>query len=65
MKGHQGVKDVARVTGPYDVIVVLEGAEIDDISDTVTNVIHPREGVLRTVTCVSIGSGRPIGLPGA
>ena len=55
LKGRDGVRDVARVTGPYDVIVVLEGQEVDEISDTVAEVIHPLEGVVRTTTCVSMG----------
>ena len=54
MRGQPGVLDVARVTGPYDVIAVLEGQDIDEISNTVNEVIHTLAGVVRTTTCVSM-----------
>ena len=54
LRGQEGVLDVARVTGPYDVIAVLEGQDIDEISNTVTEVIHTLAGVVRTTTCVSL-----------
>ena len=55
LKGRNGVLDVARVTGPYDVIVVLEGQDVDEINNTVAEVIHPLEGVVRTTTSASMG----------
>ena len=55
LRGQESVRDVVRVTGQYDVIAVLEAGDVDEISNTVTDVIHPREGVARTITCVSIG----------
>ena len=55
LKGRKGVRDVARVTGPYDIIVLLEGQSIEEISSTVAEEIHSQEGVVRTITCVSLG----------
>jgi DNA-binding Lrp family transcriptional regulator len=49
------VRDVSRVTGPYDVIAVLEVQDLDEVSNTVTDIIHTREGVVRTITCVALG----------
>ncbi len=46
--------DVARVTGPYDVIAVVEAADINRISDVVAEHIHSFQGVVRTTTCVSM-----------
>jgi DNA-binding Lrp family transcriptional regulator len=54
LKAKTSVQDVARVTGPYDVIVVLEGKDIDQISNFVTDTIHTLKGVARTTTCVSL-----------
>ncbi len=54
LRGSESVTDVERVTGPYDVIAVLEGADINAISDVVTNDIHSLEGVVRTTTCVCL-----------
>lgn len=55
LKDRQGVRNVARVTGPYDVVVVLEAEDIDEISDLVAGSVHTMDGVVRTTTCVSIG----------
>ena len=54
-EGQPGGGGVARVTGPYDVIAVLEAEDVEKISDTLSEMVHPREGVLRPTTCVSIG----------
>ncbi|MEE8473104.1 MAG: Lrp/AsnC ligand binding domain-containing protein [Dehalococcoidia bacterium] len=49
-----GVRSVDPVTGPYDVIVVVEGQDLNTIGELVTNKIHPVGGVTRTVTCLAI-----------
>ena len=49
-----GVKSVDAVTGPYDVIIVIEGESLTDIGDLVTRKIHPIPGISRTVTCLAI-----------
>lgn len=54
LQEREGIRDVARVTGPYDVIAVLEGRDVDEISNTVTDEIHSQTGVVRTTTCVSL-----------
>lgn len=50
----KGVKSVDTVTGPYDVIAVVEGENLNDIGDIVTAKIHPIPGISRTVTCLAI-----------
>ncbi len=50
----QGVKSVDTVTGPYDVIAIIEGETLNDIGDLVTGKIHPIAGISRTVTCLAI-----------
>ncbi len=50
----KGVKSVDPVTGPYDVIAVIEGESLTDIGDLVTSRIHPIPGISRTVTCLAI-----------
>ena len=52
-----GVKSVDGVTGPYDIIVVLEGKDLTTIGEVVTSKIHPIAGVTRTVTCLAITVG--------
>ena len=50
----EGVKSVDLVTGPYDIIAVVEGESLNQIGDIITQVIHPIGGVSRTVTCLAI-----------
>jgi len=49
-----GVKSVDTVTGPYDIIAVVEADELDDIGELITGKIHPVAGINRTVTCLVI-----------
>jgi len=50
----KGMKSVDTVTGPYDVIAIVEGDTLNDIGDLVTGKIHPITGISRTVTCLAI-----------
>ena len=50
----EGVKSVDMVTGPYDVIAIIEGESLTDIGDLVTSKIHPIPGISRTVTCLAM-----------
>jgi len=50
----KGIKSVDTVTGPYDVIAVIEAENLNDIGDIVTGEIHPVAGISRTVTCLAI-----------
>ena len=60
-RGPQVARDVARiegvtaseqVTGPYDVIAVVEGADLDRLGRLVAGAIHGVEGITRTITCI-------------
>jgi len=53
LKQLEGVKSVDAVTGPYDVIVIIEGESLTDIGDLVTSKIHPVPGISRTITCMA------------
>jgi DNA-binding Lrp family transcriptional regulator len=50
----KGVTSVDPVTGPYDIITIVEGKSLTDIGDLVTDKIHPIPGISRTVTCLAI-----------
>lgn len=54
LKKLEGVDSVDPVTGPYDIIAIIEAAELNDIGDLVTGKIHPITGISRTVTCLAI-----------
>ena len=47
---------VETVTGPYDVIAVVAAPDLNQVGDLVTRNIHTINGIVRTVTCLSLGS---------
>lgn len=46
-----GVKSSEAVTGPYDVIVAAEAADVDALGQLVVTKIQPVNGIVRTLTC--------------
>ena len=54
LKQLEGIISVDTVTGPYDVITIIEGKTLNDIGALVTGKIHPIAGISRTVTCLVI-----------
>ncbi len=54
LKKMKGLKSVDTVTGPYDVIAVIETEDLNEIGDLITGKIHAVEGISRTVTCLAV-----------
>lgn len=50
----KGIKSVETVTGPYDVIAIVELNTLNEIGDLVTQHVHPITGITRTVTCLVV-----------
>jgi DNA-binding Lrp family transcriptional regulator len=46
-----GVTEAYVVTGPYDVIVRMEAASLDELGQMVASRLQAVEGVSRTLTC--------------
>ncbi len=42
------------VTGHFDVVVVVESNNLYEVKDTIAKYVHPIDGIIKTVTCVSI-----------
>lgn len=49
-----GLEKVDIVTGPYDIVVTLNGPDMRAVGNLITGKIHSVEGVVRTVTCVAV-----------
>lgn len=49
-----GIKSASPVTGPFDIIAVVEGSGLAEIGITVANKIRSIDGVNKTITCVSV-----------
>jgi DNA-binding Lrp family transcriptional regulator len=52
----KGITSVDYVTGPYDIIAIIEAENLNDIGDLVTQDILPIAGITRTTTCLSLKS---------
>ena len=50
----KGAKSVNTVTGPYDIIALIEAENLNDIGDLITGKIHDIDGISRTVTCLTV-----------
>lgn len=48
-----GVRHIDAVTGPYDIIAVVDAEGLDAVGELVTSHIHSISGVVRTVTCLA------------
>ena len=51
----EAVTSVDVVTGPYDVIAIIEADDLSSVGDAVTGSVHTIDGIQRTVTCLAVG----------
>lgn len=51
----EGVKSVDVVTGTFDVIALIEAADMHAVAELVTGRMQAVSGVMRTITCVAAG----------
>jgi len=51
----EGVKSTDVITGTYDVIALINAADMSAVADLVTGRVQAVHGVMRTITCVSAG----------
>lgn len=54
LRGISGVSAADAVTGPYDIIVVIETEDQREIGRLVMSALHSIPGIKRTITCLAI-----------
>ena len=54
LRGIDGVHTADPVTGPYDIVVMIETSDQRDVGRLVMNEIHAIDGIKRTITCLAI-----------
>jgi DNA-binding Lrp family transcriptional regulator len=47
-----GVKEAYAVSGPYDVIAIVEAEDLDALGPLITRDIHSVSGITKTLTCI-------------
>ena len=55
LKSLEQTVQVDRVTGPYDIICVIETGSLDDLGEFVRERVHSMDGVTRTMSCIRLG----------
>ena len=55
LKTMPGVKECYLVTGPYDIVAIVEGKDANTVGKTVAEKVHNVPGIARTVTCLALG----------
>jgi len=50
----RGVKSASPVTGPYDIIALVEGKDVNELGEFIVTNIQNIPGVLRTMTNIII-----------
>ena len=56
LRSLEHIESVDVVTGPYDIITVVSASDMTVVGNVVTDNIHTVDGVVRTVSCVAVGS---------
>ena len=50
------MKSVDTVTGPFDIIAVVEAKDLPTIGNMISDGMHKVPGIVKTVTCLAVGS---------
>ena len=54
LRSLSGVQSVDTITGVYDIIALVEAADMIGVANVVTSQIQLIPGVSRTITCVAV-----------
>ena len=55
LRSFEKVQKVDIITGPFDVIALIEAPDMAAVADLVTGQVQGLKGILRTITCVAAG----------
>jgi DNA-binding Lrp family transcriptional regulator len=51
------VKSAHTVTGPFDIILLVEGKNLHELGEVILSKVRGTDGVSRTMTCVTVEKG--------
>ena len=54
LRAIDGVDSAEAVSGPHDIVVIVETADLKDLGDMVLTKIRTIEGVTKTITCCCV-----------
>ena len=50
------MKRVDAVTGPYDIVAVVEAKDLPALGDLISDELHQIPGIAKTVSCLSVSA---------
>ncbi|MBM4330854.1 MAG: Lrp/AsnC family transcriptional regulator [Deltaproteobacteria bacterium] len=53
----KGVKMAHTVTGPFDIILLVEARTLHELGEVILSKIRGVDGISRTMTCVTVETG--------
>ena len=56
LRALDAVQSADIITGDFDIIALIEGADMAAVAETVTGRVQELEGVRRTITCVAVSA---------
>ncbi len=56
LRSMPNMKSVDTVTGPFDIIAVVEAQDLPSIGALISEGMHRVPGIVKTVTCLAVGS---------
>jgi DNA-binding Lrp family transcriptional regulator len=54
LREKRGVKSADAIFGPYDVIAVIEGQDLEDLSSTVIDDLYDLGHIKNSTTCIAV-----------
>ncbi len=54
LRSSTNMMSVDTVTGPFDIIAVVEADSLPDIGELISEGMHKVPGIVKTVTCLSV-----------
>jgi len=54
LKGQDGILQADAITGEYDVIAMVEAADVPGIGRLIVEKIQSADGVFKTITCITV-----------
>ena len=54
LRGKKGVQSADAIFGPYDIIAVIEGKDLEDLSSTVIDDLYDLGHIENSTTCIAV-----------
>ena len=53
LRGIEEVTSAHAITGPYDIIAIIDAPDLNAVGEVVSSHVHRVPGIVRTITCLA------------